>query len=520
MKKLNLICASIAALFAAGAVNAGTAVSTPTKIAVENFGGSAAAQDALTILGAPISYSMSTITAVNAGSTVYFTVRLTGGKFAAVPAVTQFSFAGQACSAGAATTANPLCAVTRSADHSTVKVAVTTGASYTLGLGAFTFTPAATDIDSVNTTLGTVGGKVSASIGLVTLDPASIQSTAAQETIDAPLASGDLAVAARAITGAVSASSYTGKIDLTVTPAASNYTTAGYAILGQYKFTNADPGTAKILDGSADYTLARGSAGGASPNTGATVTVTPGAGQAFPIGSTVKLSSSATCANTLGGAASVSITSANAATAKTLTTTTVVADNTAYYVCVSAPSVGNTAAPIQATISATVSPAAANDSIQAASGTGYSLGYNGSTVDVQTYWPGALSTAGFTGYLRLTNTGSVSAVITGQHFNAAGALAGTPAPLDIAGKMPGGTLAAGQSVLLTTAEVDAVLGAAPTGLSAGRLRLTAPTDGLRVQSMLQSGNGVLVEFNNKVNSSFSCSVTAGDGSCSSSATQQ
>jgi len=497
MKKLNLICASIA-LLAAGAANAGTAVSTATKIAVENFGGSAASQDTLAVLGAAISYSMSPITAVNSGSTVYFTVRLTGGKFAAAPGATNFSFGGQACITGAATANNPQCVVTSSTDKATIKVAVTTAASYTLGLGAFTWTPLATDINAVNTTLATVGNKVSASIGLVTLNPTAIESTDTQATIDAPLASGDLAVAAKAITGTVSASgaaTYSGKIDLTASPAASGYTgpagtgTATYALLGSYKFKNASAGTAKQLAGALDYTITAGSAN--ATNTGASVTVTPGAGQAFPIGATLSLHSAATCNAVLGGAGATTsaVTSTNATTAKTLTTTTAIVNDTDYFVCLSAPSATNTATPIQATISATATAGATNDAIAPAAGSGYSLAYNGSTVTVNTYWPAGLTAFNFTGYLRVTNTGSVPAAVSAAHLSPTNGTAGTAAVIV-------SSLAAGQTVLMTSSQVDALVGAAPSGLNAGRVRVTAPTDGLRVQSMLQYNNGNLVEFSN------------------------
>jgi hypothetical protein len=501
MKKLNLICASIA-LLAAGAANAGTAVSTATKIAVENFGGSAASQDTLAVLGAPISYSMSTITAVNSGSTVYFTVRLTGGKFAAAPAATAFTFGGQACIAGAATATNPQCAVTLSTDKSTVKVAITTAASYTLGLGAFTWTPVAADINNVNSTLATVGGKVSASIGLVTLNPTAIEATDTQATIDAPLATGDLAVATKAITGTVSASgavTYTGKIDLTASPAGSNYTitnvvngntnfTADTAMLGSYKFKNATAGSAKQLAGVNDYTITAGS--GNATNTGVSVVVTPGSGQTFPVGSTLFLSSSNVCATALAGSTTGTLTTTNAATAKTLTTTVAVANDTDYFVCLTKPTgTGNTATPIQATITATVAAAATNDSIGAATGSGYNLQYNGSTVTVNTYWPAALAPYNFTGYLRVTNTGSVPAAVTATHLLPSTGAAGNSGVI-IA------SLAAGQTMLLTSSAVEQVLGASPFGLNAARLRVTAPTDGLRVQSLLQFNSGNLVEFTN------------------------
>jgi hypothetical protein len=496
MKKLNLICASIALLVAGGA-NAGQAVSTATKIAVENFGGSAATQNTLAVLGAPISYSMSSITAVNSGSVVYFTIRLTGGKFAGTPTATNFAFAGQSCVATAASVTAPNCVVTPSTDKTTIKVAVTTAASYTLGLGAFSWTPAAADIDTVNTTLAAVGGTVSASIGLVTINPTAIEATDTQATIDTPLATGNLAVGVKAINGVVAASSYAGKIDLTASPAASNYTTAGYAILGQYTFTDVAAAAAKIRTGASNYTLANNSTGAAA-NTGASVTVTPGTGQAFPIGAVLSLSSSATCASALTGSTIAAILSTNASTAKTMATTDVVTTGTPYFVCMTAPSATNTATPIQATIAATVTnTVTTTDSIGAASGNGYSLGYNGSTVDVQTYWPGGLSAYGFNSYLRITNTGSVTAAISAQHFTTVGALTGTSTVLAVA-KLPTGTLAAGQSVLIPSSQIDGLIGVAPSGLESGRIRISAPTDGLRVQSLLQSSAGELIEFNNKV----------------------
>jgi hypothetical protein len=484
MKKLNLICASIAVLFSAGAAHAGTAAATATKIAIENFGGTAASQDTLAVLGAPVTYSMSSITAVNNGSVVYFTVRLAGGKFAAAPAAAAFTFGGQACIAGAATSSNPNCVVTSSADRSTIKVAITTGTSYTLGLGAFTWTPVTTDIDSVNTVLGTVGGKVTASIGLVTVNPASIQATATQDTLDGALGTADLAVAAKAITGVVAASSYAGKIDLTVSPAGSDFTTAGYAILGSYKFTNAAAGTGKIRTGASDYTLANGSA--TTANTGATVVVTPSA--ALPVGSVLTLSSSATCASALAGAGNTAtVAAASAAAAKTLVTTDAVVSATEYYVCMTKPTSPNLATPVQATITATVAPAATTDFIGGAAGNGYNLGYNGSQIDINAYWPGALTTAGYNGYVRIMNTGSVSAPISAAHINPTTGVVGSSSVLTLPAPFVGNMLPAGAHVMLATKDIDAILGAAPSGYTAGRLRVTAPTNGMKVQSFIQTG---------------------------------
>lgn len=482
MKKLNLICASIASLIAVSA-HAGTATATAKSIAIENFGTTSTA--AATTAAGAITYSMSNITAVNGGSPVYFTVRLTGGKFASTagPALSTLSFGGVNCTV----TASVTCVVTASTDQSTIKVQVTPASTTTLGLGAFSYSPGTSDINGVNTTLNTVGGKVSASIGLTTLNPSSIEASTTQSNVDGALGTADIAVAARAITPAVSATTSTVKIDLTTSPAGSVYTAGanGLAPLGQFKFT--EVAGVRKADDSGDYVL--------TGNTAVTAVVTPGAGQSFPIGSVLKFYTDATCGTASAGTNNgVTVTSGNASSALTLTLTNTpsVTTGTNVAICMTAPSSSptqNLATPIQPTLAATVTPAVATHTIATASGTGYNLAYNGSTVTVNTYWPGGLTAYNFTGYLRVTNTGSVSAAVSAAHLSPLNGSAGTSGVII-------GSLAAGQTVLLQTKDVDAILGAAPSGVNAGRIRVTAPTDGLRVQSMLQFNGGNLVEFAN------------------------
>ena len=76
--------------------------------------------------------------------------------------------------------------------------------------------------------------------------------------------------------------------------------------------------------------------------------------------------------------------------------------------------------------------------------------------------------------------------------------------------LPNGVLAAGQSVLLSTRQIDAAIGAAPSGFTSGRIRFTAPTNGLRVQSLLQNiaGNAPPVEYKNPASE---CRTTGGGG---------
>ena len=527
MKKLNVICASIAALFAVNGAIAGVATSTPNLVAVENFGGSTSlATD--TVAAGPINFSLTSIAAINDQALVYFTVRLVGGTFAVVPGFAQFTFAGQTCAAVRNAGIAPGCVVTRSTDRSTVLVTVTAAASATLGLGAFGYVPAAGDIDGANTTLAQTGTSVTASIGILTLAPGSIESSTAQATIDAPIATAAVITSARAITPSVTASSFTGQINLLASPPGSNFTTPGYAILGQFSFTNPNTGTASAPNIRTslvtDYLLNAGSSG--ADNTGVTVLVAPGSNQSFPIGSRLSLSDSSTCASVFGGAQSAVLTGTTATAPVTLTATAPVVSTvfvpgapptapvgTPYFVCVSAPSTGNTASPIQATITATVAPGVSKDLIAFASGLGYNLGFNGSTVDIATYWPGVLESqnTGYAGYIRLTNTGSVAAPVTAQHLSpATGMLTGTAAAVNVPVVLPNGVLASGQSVLLSTRQIDAAIGAAPSGFTSGRIRFTAPTNGLRVQSLLQNvaGNATPVEYKNPASE---CRTTGGGG---------
>ena len=493
MKKLNLICASIAVLCATAA-SAGTlttAVPNGTIFATENFGGSTSAATDAIVPGA-ITYSMTNITAVNSGATVYFTVRLTGGKFNAAPGFAAFSFAGLSCGNGfgAAAAGVPGCTVALSTDKTTLLVAVRTAESYTLGLGAFTYTPAAGNINSVNTSLAAAEGTVSATIGLTTSAPAAYEFADAQGTVDSPLATAVIAKAKVAITGAVEATSSVVKIDLTAAGGAGTAFTAeagGKAPLGDVRFKNVS-GTQNVRAGNADYTLANNNGGA---NTGVVVTVTPGAGEKFPEGSTFVLNTNVNCgggtdlATTVAPAGAVTV--ANAATARTLTTTVPVVDDTPVFVCLGAPAAGKTATPLTVTLSATVTPNTTTDLIASVTGTGYALGYNGSSVDVLTYWPGKLDAFNYKGYLRITNTGSVPANVSLAHVGVDDGVIGTPKVI-IASLLPG------QSKLMSTKAIDDIVGPNPSNLESGRARVTAPTNGLRVQSLLQTNNDAPIEY--------------------------
>ena len=493
MKKLNLIAASVAAL-AAGMANAGSISATPNTFAVENFGGdnTSGAQAAIKVQPGALAYNFSTITAVNAGASVYFTVRLSGGLFNGTPSTSAFVFGGS--------TNNTISVLGVSSDKTTALVqaqASTSGNGLTLGLGAFTFAPgtATTDVvNSVATALGTVGGQVTATIGVTTTAPSSYEGSDTQATVDGPLASGAVAVSAAAEKSAVSAeSSQTTKIDLIQSPAGSKFTSGTGVALGSVTFTdkatNATSGPAfQAKTATASYTLANG--GQNLANTAVKVKVTPSVGT-FPLTSSLGLvtgTSAAVCATYTGGG--TAITTSNATSAITLSGGAAVSGTT-IYVCMSAPGVDSNnvqqlMAPLTATLAATVTPGTNTDLIPTATGTGYALVYNGSTYTTNTYFPAAIGTYGYSTYTRVVNTGGVTANVSGSFVNGTTGSTGTAAVIV-------SNLAPGAAVLLNNADVEAAIGVSPALNDRPRLKVTAPTNGLVVQNYVQSPNGTFTE---------------------------
>lgn len=218
------------------------------------------------------------------------------------------------------------------------------------------------------------------------------------------------------------------------------------------------------------------------------MTVTPLAGGVYPIGAVMGLYAELTCLTPVAatGTGAVAFTAGTASTAKVLTSTVAVTTGTSLFVCLAAPSATNVATPVTSTVAAVVAPASTKDLIATATGTGYALTYNGSQVDVKTYWPNALNIYGYSSYIRVINTGSVAAPITGAFINAATGIVGTG--LQLVASLP-----AGAATVLTGAQIEAVLGALAFS-DRPRLRLTAPTNGLLVQYFLQNQNGAISEL--------------------------
>ena len=503
MKKLSLICASIAVL-CGGVANAGTltaATSGGIPFAVEMFGGSFAATD--DIVPAIITYSSGTAGGIvmSAGGVLYYTVRLAGGTFKAAPL--GGALTGTALAAGGAGNGVVATPAVLSTDKTTATWTITYTAAGTLGVGAtFVYAPAAlataTSITGVKTALGTVGGKVTATASLSAVTPVVVApslttapntGTAQASDLDGPIGTADMAVSVQGITTAISnLPGYTGRIDLTATTPANNYAllatpgTAVVAKLGSVTFTNRATTAGNSYDGTTAVNVE-----GADTGTSTTIVVTPGAGQAFPVGSVLSVSDagdqcvtrvaaiSAFTATTSVAAATLTVPEANVLTAVPIE------------ICLTKPSGTNAATPITPSITAALNAVAidAKAGSTTATGTGYALILNGSQVDLKTYFPKAMDTLGYTSHVRVVNTGTVSAAISGAFIGADG-VAGSPGTLATA-------VAPGGSVMLSSAQVETVLGARADRLERPRLRITAPTNSMQVQYYIVNPGGAITE---------------------------
>lgn len=497
-KKFSYVSAAIVAAFSVSSASAGTlthVTSGGTVFAAETFGSSSTA--ATGVKPGLMTYSFSSTSGiyVGAGGAVYVYLRLANGAtFSTLPLKAQFT--GTLLNVGGAdnfviTSAT----MTLSSDSTTVMIPVVATAAATIGVGTtLIYTPIAGAISGVKTALSAVGGTVSATLSTSVATPAVVSpstTTSPNSTTTQPtdLEASGTAVIAKAVQGVATAISalptYTGKIDLTSTPTQTNYaSTPGTALnvarLGSVKFTDATT-AGNGLDGATPVTTAA-----AVTATSTTITVTPGTGQSFAVGS--KLAASVDgCANMLTGtAASPTLTASTAAAAVTLTPLAAnVLTGGAIDVCMTVPSTGNTATAVTPTITASLNHAGnANTTggISTGTGTGYALTLNGASIDVNSYWGAAVKDAGYSSYVRVINTGTIAAPVSIAYINATTGVVGTSAVVIT-------SLPAGASKMLKASEIEAIVGAQPNGYEAGRLRISAPTTGLKTQSFLQADSG-------------------------------
>jgi len=283
---------------------------------------------------------------------------------------------------------------------------------------------------------------------------------------------------------------YTGKIDLTASPAGSQFAlsaaagTPVVARLGSVTVTDqTSTKIAKRLDGVNTANIAAMTAGNPL-----SITVTPGAGQSFPTESVLSVSNDS-CTNVAGALAKFTSTTATAAASITVPNAMVVSGN-AITICLTAPATTATTAmvatPMTPSLSAsfdwTVGLPDTAWGKTAGAGTGYALAYNGSQIDINAYWGAKVKDAGYSSFVRVINTGSVPADISMAYIDNTTGTAGTSAIVIT-------QLAAGASKMLAASVIEAAVGAQPFNYEAGRLRITAPTNGMRVQSFLQTATG-------------------------------
>ncbi|PZP27303.1 MAG: hypothetical protein DI603_22310 [Roseateles depolymerans] len=241
------------------------------------------------------------------------------------------------------------------------------------------------------------------------------------------------------------------------------------------------------------YTIA-GKAG--ADNTKTVVTLTAPAGYFAALENTGVITVRANAANACAGAAlatsPVFSTSAAAAAATTITLPAIAFGATPddgsapLHICMSVK--GNqpvVAGAAQVTAKLGGATAQTQDSAENLAATGLlALSSNGATADVASFFPNALSAYGYSTYLRVVNKGAVSAPISIALIDPSTGVVGTSAVL--------GTLPAGAATTFTAAQVEAVIGTLDIA-ARPRLRLTAPTGALQVQSFIQSPNGTFNE---------------------------
>lgn len=487
---------------------AGNMSTTTRYLATENFGPTQAAT--VTLTPAAVSYSISSAggVTVTSGQTITLYLRLSGTHtFTAAPAAASFSKLAIGASGAPVT---PTVTLGTDANANTVAVTYTAAASTNLPANtAIVWTPAGGAITAVSAELATAGGNItiSGSLDGNAVNTAAATLPSSQDPVAAPVT---IATSAQAITGAVQSSgeftaraaalpatiaivregkqidlgAATGVATAFATPAGFVSNTGGVLTvnLGSYTFTNNASVVPTTLSG-APYQLPAASTALAAPaglfgNT--TVTITPDTGKTFPIGATFALFRDANC-TTGNGTASGAVTALTASAPVNLTAANTYNTGLPSYVCMTVPgTLAGAISPITPTIAVSLAKTTGTDAANTIAATpGYALVNNGRQIDVTNYVPAAVE--GWTQYLRVVNTGALTADVSAAVIDESTGLAG-PSSVVISG------LKAGATVNLTSADVEAKVGALAAG-ARPRIRITAPTTGMNVMNMLFTPNG-------------------------------
>jgi len=497
MKKRNVILhtAIASALLAMGvsAQASGTlSQAIPFIVATQNFGATSLA--ATEILPADVTYTFNTPGGIvlNTGATINVYFRLgNGATFTAAPVAGEFDTSTLVATLGLTPGIPKL-----STDKTTIVVPFTNSiapaANVTIGVGGtVVWVPLATkSIKGVNTVLNTAGATISATASASVL-AANVNAATLPADIDGPATTGVIATAASAYTGSVTAGGTTAetqKIDVTVSPTQTLMTTGVNSTIknvinfGSFKFTDATT-AARLADNSFPYNVAGVRAASANSTSAVATGNFAAAGVTGGNGAMTLTSDNACTVPTTAGSVGVLSAANTVATWSGVTTAT---SATPTFVCMK---VSTTAGKVVAipvttpTLVATLAPIAATGANTTASGTLYALGLNGSSVDVRSYIPAAA--VGYSSFVRIVNTGSSSALISVAVIDPVTGVAGTSFALD--------TLPVGAAKTYLASDIEAVTGAL-AATSRPRLRITAPSSALQVQSFMSSPNGVFTDM--------------------------
>ena len=494
MKKRNVIlhtAIASALLTMAGVSSAGTLATTFKTYASEVFGAGSAAT---AITPTPITYQFGVPVAANQVVSIY--VQLSGGaKFVTGKvAPADLTCLDAASTAITATTGAP------STDGTYAVFSVNTGASGLNTNSTCTYIPKAASVDNANVALSASGGVITSTW---TNDTAAVSlaavPTGGTNFDTAGTHVGNIAQSAAAITatyiassafpftpvgGAATGAAETKKINVAATPTAALFTVGSNGAatntvnLGALLFAE----TAGIQDNGAgaDYSiLTKATATGLS----AVITGDFSLAEAAAASKGVFLATDLACTAQIAAPAAGAVTYNTGKTTATISGGTRPTVNVPMYVCMTVKPTNTTAiTPTAYSATASLAKTAATELATVVASTPLlATALNGSTVDVRSYIPAA--TVGYTSFVRVINTGSVTAPVTGVWLYENGTV-GTSGTL-IA------SLTAGGSTTLSSAQVEAALGA-PTviGGNRPRLRVAAATNALQAQSFfLTNANG-------------------------------
>jgi len=495
MMKRNAIARTLiasAVLAVVGSAYAGGTLTQPTAfvVATQNFGATSTA--AAEVLPGTVSYTFGTTGGIvlNNNGVINVYLRLANGAlFTAAPSTGDF--------AGTVITGLGLTktSTTLSTDGTTAVITLTnsTGGNVTIGVGGtLTWTPAATrGVKNVNTVLNTVGNTVSATASASVL-AAAVNSATLPADVDGPATTSTIATAASAYTGSVTAGGTTTpetqKIDVTaattqtIMTSGVNTTSTTKINFGSFKFTDATT-PAQLASNAGAYNVA-GVIAASATSTGVVANGNFAAAGVTGGNGSMTLTTDTACATpTAAGSAGV-LSAGNTVATWTGVTTAASAANT--FVCMTVSTTAGKIVAIPPTtpaLTATLAPIAATGASTTATGNLYPLVLNGATVDVRSYIPAAAT--GYSSYIRIVNTGSASAIISAALIDETTGVAGTSASL--------GTLASGAAKTFTAAQIEAATGAV-LATARPRLRITAPSSALQVQSFMSSPSGVFTDM--------------------------